>query len=100
MKESEAWLRVAEKCVRLRDKSVFLCNEVEKVKVKSAALSDRMDDRLLLFSPEKRVRQWSVWWTAERTCGALDRADVNDQRALACCFLAAMAEEEGDHSVE
>ena len=86
--ESKAWLKIAKKCVRIRNKAVFLCEETEAVE--PPALSSQMCCRLTLFRPAKWGGPQSLWWYSELP--GITRKDANDQRALACCFLAVMAE--------
>ncbi len=92
--ESEAWLRIARKCVRYRNVSVFLCNEVEGVRCGSFELASQMSRRLELFRPKYHGETTAgPWWYPELGEGS-SYANANDQRALACCFLAVMTEEE------
>ena len=83
MTESEAWLEIAEKCVG-HSYGVFLCNEARRSDVCDIV---QMARRLELFRP---LAAHTVWWEFG---GDVTQASLNDQRALACCFLAVMAEE-------
>ena len=88
MTETEAWLSIAEKCVHIGSSyGVFLCNEAKR---SDALLIVQMARRLELFRP---LVAHTVWWEFG---GDVTQTNLNDQRALACCFLATMAEEEGN----
>ncbi len=87
--ESEAWLKIARKCVRIRNEAVFLCEETKAVE--PPALSSQMCCRLKLFRPTKWCGPHNLWWKSELP--GITRKDANDQRATACCFLAAMCDD-------
>lgn len=89
MTEVRTWLRIAKECVRKGgcDDS-FLCCEVNDLA--PLGLHHQMRERLELFRPTGR-RHGGVWW---RYDGSTTLSELNDQRALACCFLAVMAEED------
>ena len=78
MTEKEAWLEIADKCVETRDDAVFLCHET---------MDGQMRKRLEMFKP---LTSCFVWW--ERRNDSDPAGEVNDQRATACCFLAAMCD--------
>ena len=97
MTEAEKWLEIGEKCVSVgvRDrgwKHIFLCNEADRA---PRILRKQMRERLDLFEPTNYVG--SVWWggfsDGDETYSS-GVVSLNNQRALACCFLAVMAEED------
>lgn len=92
MTERREWLKIGRKCLRASG-HVFLCNEVRDC-ILGFAMRQRMHERLELFEPPELTG--AVWWGGfgdDDECYNTN-ADYNRQRALACCFLAAMAEEE------
>lgn len=86
MTEAERWLEIAEKCdVVTRD--IFLCNEADK-----STDRGKMRDRLQHFRPQLEDHdEWQVWWPSSDKKG--DVLEANQERVIACCFLAAMADE-------
>ena len=97
MTEAEAWRRLALRWERARPKSMFmqsfyclqrswargLCYAVTTMCV-SARVRTQMQDRLRSFGGRRRRK--GFWWPTTTAEGAQDRA-------MACAWLAAMAEE-------
>ena len=84
MTEKEAWLKIGQKCAKSKWVE-YLCHETVDA---PSHLRAQMLVRLFRFMPHENPSHFSAWWVDGTT------RIVNDQRATACCFLAAMCEEE------
>ena len=86
MTEKEAWLEIGERCMPRA--FIYLCNEAAKY-----PMFPSMCEHLLRFKPLTTDEHYggNVWW---QDYGNPTDCWGNSYRATACCFLAAMYEEE------
>ena len=91
MTEKEAWLELAKKACTSGNGMFFLCTETKDLAPNG--LCDQMLYRLELFNPRHDTGR--VWWNF--TEDNETPTELDNQRATACCFLAAMAEEEASY---
>lgn len=86
MTEKEAWLGMAYRCVVARDNH-FLCHKVNRRRLN---LRPQIKERLWLFRPDLDSDCGEPWWYWGTEGEVETLQEANDQRATACCFLAAM----------